>query len=189
MIVQKPVRTVAPSGLPVTLAEAKAQCRVDHDTEDALLNGLIAAAVAHVDGYTGVLGRALLTQTWRIDADEPGDIAIPLEPVQSVSVQWVDKAGAVQSFTQFDLVRGHGHPYIQLKDTAVWPDTKTQPDAFRVTAVVGYGAAADVPQPIKQAILLMVAHLYANREAVGEAMQAVPMAVDALLAPYRLVGI
>jgi uncharacterized phiE125 gp8 family phage protein len=189
MIAQKPIRTVAPAGQPVTLAEAKAQCRVDHSDEDTLISGLIAAAVAHVDGYTGVLGRALLTQTWRVDADEPGKVVIPLEPVQSVAVQYVDEAGATQSFTQFDLVRGDAFPFIQLKDTAVWPDTKTQPDAFRVTAVVGYGDASAVPQPIKQAILLMVGHLYANREAVGESMTAVPMAVDALLAPYRLVGL
>ncbi|MFP5432845.1 MAG: head-tail connector protein [Alphaproteobacteria bacterium] len=44
---------------------------------------------------------------------------------------------------------------------------------------------------MKAAILLLVGHWYANREAVvtGTIATQLPMAVDALLAPLRRVGI
>ena len=62
-----PVRTVAPVADLVSLAEAKAQCRVDDSDSDVLMTALIKAATDHLDGYSGVLGRALITQTWAVD--------------------------------------------------------------------------------------------------------------------------
>ena len=58
-----------------------------------------------------------------------------------------------------------------------------------MTYVAGVADSA-VPAPIKHAILLMVGHWYANREAVAPGqMHEVPMAVDALIRPYRRVGV
>ncbi|WP_297534627.1 head-tail connector protein [Nitrobacter sp.] len=53
-----PIRTVAPAEMPVTLAEAKAHLRVDHDDQDDLITAQIKAATAWFDGYSGILGRA-----------------------------------------------------------------------------------------------------------------------------------
>ena len=54
---------------------------------------------------------------------------------------------------------------------------------------LGYGMAeSSIPAPIRSAALLMIGHLYQNREAVtgyGAALQETPMGVEALLAPYR----
>jgi uncharacterized phiE125 gp8 family phage protein len=52
-----------PGEEPVSLAEAKAFCRIDGTDEDALVSALITAARLHVESITG---RALLTQTWRL---------------------------------------------------------------------------------------------------------------------------
>ena len=60
-----PALVTPPSGAVVTLAAAKAHLRVDHDLDDSAIGALIAAAEAHLDGYGGILGRCLLTQTWR----------------------------------------------------------------------------------------------------------------------------
>ncbi len=65
---------------------------------------------------------------------------------------------------------------------------------MRVTSFAGDGAAAtDVPAAIKAAILLMVADFYENREdtvvGVGLDVRPLPRGVDALLAPYRRVGL
>jgi uncharacterized phiE125 gp8 family phage protein len=49
--------------------------------------------------------------------------------------------------------------------------------------------AGNVPAPIKQAIALLARHWFDNPTAVvvGVPAQTMPMAVDALLAPYRRV--
>ena len=51
-------------------------------------------------------------------------------------------------------------------------------------------AAASVPAAIKAAILLLIRHWFDNPSAVqvGQPVQAMPFAVDALLAPYRRIS-
>ena len=59
-------RTVEPALEPVTLAEAKAHMRLGHDSEDALIAGLIRAARDEVERTTGT---ALIDQDWRLALD------------------------------------------------------------------------------------------------------------------------
>ena len=66
-------RTVAPAAEPVTLAEAKAYLRLQHDSEDALLAGLVRAAREEVERATGI---ALIDQHWRMTLDDWPDSAI-----------------------------------------------------------------------------------------------------------------
>jgi uncharacterized phiE125 gp8 family phage protein len=58
-----------------------------------------------------------------------------------------------------------------------------------VRFTAGYGdTASDVPQTIRQAILLAVGHWYENREAtvaVGNVRE-LPLGIEALLWPYRV---
>jgi uncharacterized phiE125 gp8 family phage protein len=57
---------------------------------------------------------------------------------------------------------------------------------------VGYGeAASDVPEALRQAIRLLVAHWYENRGlvAIGQAIAAMPMSVTGLVAPYRMLAL
>jgi uncharacterized phiE125 gp8 family phage protein len=184
-----PVRTVAPANPPVTLSEAKAHCRVDHADEDALLTSLVAAAVAHLDGWSGVLGRAIVTQTWRQDFDGFGGVGdlrlrLPMPAASVVSLVYVDGEGDSQTLDPdaYVLRADVLGSYIEPAYGEAWPTTRNQTGAVRVTFTAG-AAVADVPQPIKQAILLLVGHWYANREAVTAGAQVVlPLAVDALLA-------
>ena len=57
-----------------------------------------------------------------------------------------------------------------------------RPAAITITA--GYRTPADVPAAIRQAMLLLVAHWFDHRNAAPD-RSALPMAVDALLAPFR----
>src|SRR4051812_6207132 len=67
-----------PGEEPVTLAEAKAFCRIDASDEDALVSALIAAARLHVESMTG---RALVEQTWRFSVScAPRLIELPVIP-------------------------------------------------------------------------------------------------------------
>lgn len=186
-----PVRTSAPASTPVSLAEAKASLRVDFSDDDDLITSLIAAAVGHFDGWSGTLGRALVTQSWRQDFGGFGVMRLPVGPVASIDeIEYFDSENEVQTVdgAVYTLRTDALGSYVDLKPGQAWPATYARPDAVSVTYVAGT-AAAEVPAAIKTAILLMVGHLYANREAVGEAKVELPLGVHALVAPYRRVGV
>lgn len=194
---QRPVQTAAPAATPVSLAEAKAHLRVDFDDDDTLISALIDSVTAHLDGRDGVLGRALVTQTWRADFDGfASRIDLPLHPVASiVSVTYVDGAGATQTLST--TIYGFGQDslggYIYLKADQTWPDVADRPDAVSVTFIAGVAADDPALAGIRAAMLMMIGDLYENRESavVGASSSVVPMApsVWALLRPYRRVGL
>ena len=150
---------IAPPGEePVTLAEAKAFCRIDGSDEDALVNALIAAARLQVESLTG---RALITQTWRLTmACAPRLVELPVIPVAALVAA---PDGAVLQ----------GDAVLLVEPV----------DELTVDYTAGYGAAADVPGDLKQAVLTLVAHWYENRDAVTMP----PLGFDRLIASYKRV--
>lgn len=194
----KPVRTSGPAALTfLTLAEAKAHCRVDDADSDALITSLISAVESYLDGYTGILGRALINQTWRVNlCDWPEcDIRLPLSPVSTItSIKYYDTANAQQTISgaNYSMHEDALSPYVKFISTYSTPTLYDRDDAIEVLFVAGYGAtASDVPAAIRHAALMTIGHLYENRETVVIDSTAVklPMAADALLAPFRRVGV
>lgn len=188
-------RTVAPAVEPVLLAEAKAHVREDTTDSDTLLTALIVAATEYVEERTG---RALITQTWSLAMDGApcgnDAIRLPRPPLQSVtSITYVDEAGDTQTWDAANYrVDTHSEPArITLAADAVWPVPQFVAGAVTVVYEAGYGdAGTDVPQAIRQAILLLVAHWYDNRspEVVGTVVGRLGFTVDALLDPYKIHG-
>lgn len=184
-----PVRTSAPAATPVSLTEAKMHLRVDHSTEDALITMLIEAAVTYLDGYSGVLGRAMVTQTWRQDFDAFGHcLRLPLLAASIVSVKWLDADGDEHTIEadDYSLITDALGSYVQFVAGFAFPSDVA---LVQVTFTAGYGNASAVPAALKAAILLLVGHWYQNREAVGEATQEPPLAVSALIAPFRRLSV
>ena len=67
-----PYLITAPTVQPVTLDEMKSHLRVLSTDEDADIETRLAGAVAHLDGWGGVLGRCIMSQTWAIDVTGHG---------------------------------------------------------------------------------------------------------------------
>lgn len=185
------VRVTAPATVPITLAEAKAHLRVDASDEDTLISSLIDAAVSHVDGE-GLLGRAMITQTWAewVTAS-PGYVRLPMGPFQSLtSVEYYDSDNALQTATLSDFETWLDGDFVRVKpkEGSLWPTAFSRPDAIKITYVAGFGnEASDVPQGIRQALLMLIGHWYENRIAVSEArLSVVPIAVDALINNERV---
>jgi len=161
-------RVSAPSIKPITLEECKEQLRIDGDADDVYLTRLIAAATSYADAL-GVLGKAIITQTWRQwIGNNPSAVSLALGPVQSLSaVKYYDTDGVLQTATlsDFELVGLPNSPVARPKSGYVWPIAQSRPDAICVEYVCGYGdAVSDVPEAVRQGLLMLVAHWYENRE-------------------------
>lgn len=209
----RPVLVTAPEILPVSLADAKLHLRIEPEVtlEDSLIGGLIKAAVSHLDGWTGILGRCLVEQTWRQDfAAFRSSLPLPLGAVISISSVTVggntvdassyslttDAGG--RSCVEFDGFSASGAVsvtyvagYATIPEVpAVEPGESDPPDPPGSPAIP---AKSTVPDAIKIAILLFVGAWYENREetAIGVSVAGLPasVAITALLAPYRQVGV
>ncbi len=185
------IMTSAPAIEPVTLADAKAHLRVDGAAEDTLITALIQVARLQVEA---ALGLALIQQgwTWRIDRwPSTGAIELPLRPVASITqvrAQNADLSFTVALLTSY-LLDGRGEPPRLVPTGAGLPLPGVAALGCEINFTAGYGAlAADVPTPLRQAILLLIAHWFENREPTSEGTQArpIPDTVNALLNPFRI---
>ncbi|WP_375411233.1 head-tail connector protein [uncultured Bradyrhizobium sp.] len=183
---------VPPSAEPWPVAEAKAFLRVEHDDDDAVIAALIAAARGHVEALSR---RALLVQRWRfvLDAWPPGGRFDPrMGPLRSVIAARVfDAAGNARGIDVATFV-------VDAAATIIASPCWTLPRPGRVAAGIeldvelGYGAlAADVPDALRHAIRMLVAHWYENRglAAIGGNVAMLPAGVGALVAPYRMLSL
>lgn len=194
---------VAGGSWPVTVAEAKVQLRVDSDltVDDTLLEGLIGTATEWCQDYQT---RKYLTQTCVDYLDSwpalPGrhgrwwSSSGALRPrwsplVLVASIQYLDTGGTWQTLApgryQVDAARNPGR--ILPAYNCSWPDLRGDPNGIILTYTAGYGTAANVPHGIRSAILLLVAHLYAHREASAESsLSEIPFGVTSLLGMNRV---
>lgn len=182
----------APDVEPVTLTEAKAHCRVDASAEDAIITSLIPAARLFIEKYAAI---ALVNQTWRAYFDLKSAaalytyVSLPLGTIQSItSIKTYDTDNAATTFDSSNYYLSGNR--IVLNDNCDWPTFRRVYDTLEITFVAGFGSASDVPQPIKQALLMLVAHWYENREAVSDPINQqgvlMPIGVIACLQPYRI---
>lgn len=179
---------ITPPAALLWLPEVKTHLRVDHDDEDALIGGFMAAAEGWLDGWQGVLGRCIRTQTWAIRVAGLTDTCLPFPDVQSAEVTYLDAAGATQTVagSNFRVRTINGEGWLTFSDGYAAPAVLAgRDDAVTITAVFG---KAEAPPALKTAALMLVAHWYANREAVvtGTIATQVPMMVDTLIAPFRV---
>ena len=205
------IQTSAPAVEPVTVEEAKNHLRADADItqDDDLIALLIGAARRYAENYCN---RSFLRQQWRLVLDSfpgPSLIGVPFGVPYSIpghaillergtvisvdSITYTDMAGLEQTMPATDWVAELSGPIgrVTPRFGKIWPIPLPQIGAVKVNYTAGYGAAAvDVPQGIRQWILLRVGTLYENREeiAVLSRGSVAPLPfVDSLLDPYRVV--
>lgn len=197
----------APAAEPLSLAQVKAALRVTDSNSDALIAGLIAAATSHLDGAEGILGRALVRQSWKLTArDFPGvcgRLVLPLPPLASVtSVTYLDSVGQLQTLAaeRYQVVVNGAQPgHIRPVYGDSWPAVQPATDeAVTVTFVAGYAPGSDspidqaagVPMAIRQAMLQIIRHWYDNPSAVvtGTIATELPLAAERLLSAFVVRG-
>ncbi len=185
------VQTSGPPLEPITVSEAKAHLRIDGADEDTLIASLILTSRLHVET---ALGLALLTQSWRLTLDRwpcEKDLELPLRPLQTIDAVRVFPAeGAATVIAPANYIADAASVPPRLVRTGViWPQPGKAANGIEIDFTAGYGAApAQVPAPIRQALLLLIAHWYERRDPieVGSPDTVIPEAVSELLDLYRV---
>lgn len=185
------VVVVTPPAEVLSTETCKAHLRVEWPDDDVLIAGLARAAEQHLAAPAGWLGRSIGLQELELRTScFRACEALPYGPVQSVSsVAYVDESGATHTVAAdvYQLVdEGTIAARLALKAGQSWPFQFEPAAEIRVRYLAGYPEEQE-PAPLRAAMLLLVGHWYANREAVTEAaLSPVPMAVEALCAPFRI---
>jgi len=182
----------APASEPITTAVAKLHLRVDHSTDDALIDTLCAAARNLVEVATR---RKCITQTWDMKLDSfpywGQAIQLPFAPAASVtSITYVDVNGDTQTWASSkyttDLPTGPNALLGRIVPAynENYPQTRNEINAVTVRFVVGYGTAGtSVPGSLLACMKLLIGQGYATRESVvvGVTASEVTQGVQTLL--------
>jgi uncharacterized phiE125 gp8 family phage protein len=182
------LRTVAPAVEPVAVSEAKAFLRLSGTAEDELLAGLIKAAREDVERATGL---ALIEQDWRLALDclPANDVVLLLRhPVREViSVTAYDGEGEVSPVNpgdyQADLVSRPARLLFLNR-----PPAMRAMNGLEVDFRAGFGESGiDVPDLLRRAILVLVAHWHEFRASYGPDEQPVSYRpqYEHMIAGYR----
>lgn len=171
---------------PITLELAKSHMRETSTAQDALIERVYIKAARKA--IEDLVGGSLINQTWKCFLDgfpTENCIELPRSPLVSVThVKYYDENNVLQTLDpstyQVDTYSKTGK--LALVYQEVWPATYYELlNSVEVQFVSGYGTSPEsVPEPVIQALLLTVAHMYENRTTLE-----IPMGVSQLVSQYQ----
>jgi len=142
--------------------------------DDTLIELIVSAATAELDGPNGSMGRALGEQTLRLTVDRfpygHDPLYLPLTtpdatpaPFVGDSVYYIDPAGDEQVFT--DWVYNWDTDPVSISPALgyTWPTTRCQDSAVEVNYLAGYDS---LPDPVQIYLRLRMAQMYDERSLV-----------------------
>lgn len=177
---------VAVPANPISLSLVRQHLREDSTEQDELIDLYVRAAADTIEGPDGA-GIALNSQQWDLWLDcFPAVIKVPIGPLVSVeSITYTDTEGAEQTVASADYEVDALRGLIRPVDGAAWPSTDLSYNAIKVRVNVGYADGA-LPSDLQVALLLVVGHLYENREQVSAVqLHELPMGARSIIERYR----
>lgn len=172
-----------PVPIAVPIDEARAFVRLEAGQEDALLAAMLRSATSLCEQFVGhalvrrdVIDMLAISGGWQRLGQSP---VAAITGVEGVPAEGAAFTLPVASYAIDIDTRGDG-----------WVQVATPGAAGRVRVQYRAGmadSAGQVPEPLRQGILALAAHLYRDRD--RETAGAVPAAVAALWRPWRRVRI
>ena len=162
----------------VTMSEAQAYVRIETGEEEAVLAGLVRSASALCESF---LNQVVIARAFIEDLPASGSWErLSLTPVSAITtVEAIDENGAaaplLSSAYAID-VDSSGDGWVRVTSGAAV-------SRVRVSGTAGMAPSEnEVPEPIRQGILRLIAFLFTSRDGSGGEP---PAAVTALWRPYR----
>jgi uncharacterized phiE125 gp8 family phage protein len=175
----------APITEPLVLSELKIHLRLDAacTDEDVYLSSLITVARQMVEKYTSTL---LGSQVWELSMDA-ADYSFEINKLPVISIdeyKYIDENNVSKDMSAFTTV------YEDLKSYPARIRTEDVPSiydfGFNQISLEFTAGLVIIPDALKQAMLLIIGHLYENRQDVvtGTQVNKVPETSQYLMAPY-----
>ena len=171
-----------PAPAAAALAEAKAQLRVDGTGEDALIARLIAGAVGVCEAFVGqmLLSRGV-EETLSASGAWTRLARTPVRAVTGVTSGGVALAPEVYAID----IDQNGDGWVRCGGEAAHA-ARGIPARLQLTYQAGLATDwAGVPDPLRQGVLRLTGHLYAQRDEAMRDGGSPPAAVAALWRPFR----
>ena len=178
--------TTAPAKEVFTLNEVKNYLKVDTSADDTLITTLLQSAREVAERY---LNQALITQTIteKFDRLSNPTLYLSVSPVIAVTnFQYADSQNTTQTFaaTEYVVDTFSKPARLSLAYGKTWPTLYGNINDVTITYTAGYDTeSSGVPFQIRQAILLMIADTYENRQ---DYVRKLPTASQYLLDQYRV---
>lgn len=174
--------------LPISLPEAKDQCRSTLDDDNAYIMRLISVATRMIQRKSN---RQILTATYNLPVRDwwgTGALKLPKPPLQSVvSITYLDPTATLQTLNPecYEVTIPDAQPgYIthapEGQWMGVWWPYLLRPYEFPISIqfTCGYASPQAIPETIRHAIAMLVDYLWTHR---GEEEGPMPRAIDDLL--------
>ncbi len=168
----------APTAEPISLVEAKAQLRVDGIDEDTFISSIIKAAREYCEDFQGRAYVSRVYDLW-LDGWPCKDyiriLRPPLQTLTSIKYYGTDDTEYTMAATDYFVDAKSEPARVVLAYNKSWPSLTLRPaNGVVVRFTAGYPAttavppdpAGNVPQKMKQAMLMLIGHWFENREAV-----------------------
>lgn len=182
----------------VSLAQAKSFLRLTDNSQDNLLEKILIPALTQV--VEDMMGKSFITKTIDVYYDkfpesELSPIILPLSPIQeitSVKYQASDGTEKTYSTSNYIAIKKSNPAKIALKENCTYPsDCKTQANAVKITAIVGFAdTEVDIPQHHKLHLLYMLSHAWTNRGLISsQSVNEIAVTLKNILEPYRMINL
>tara|TARA_R110000824_G_scaffold80166_4_gene201823 strand:- start:2361 stop:2939 length:579 start_codon:yes stop_codon:yes gene_type:complete len=175
----------------LTTAEVKLHLKVDTSADDTLILNLIKAATQSAEIFTN---RFFIETEVYMNCDQWHEIS-PLykSPVlEMVNVKYYDSASDSHTLlngTNYILDNSAKPARLTKSVTGEFPGLSERKPAINIRYKVGFGeTASDVPEGIKQAVLLTIGNWYENRQeiVIGRIATELPKSAQYLLEQYKV---
>lgn len=162
----------------ISLSEAQAFLRMDKEDEEALLAGFIRTASSLCEQF---VGQVIIVRPFR----ENLPVSREWQRLQSFPVRSVTQVSRIRVDGTVEPLGSEDYAIDIDQDGRGWVRCLASQGVVQVEVAGTTGMAANVnavPEPLRQGVLRLVAHLYVNRDGPGGEP---PAAVTALWRPYR----
>lgn len=170
----------------VSTADLKTHLRITFSDDDSYIAALEKAAVHRIEEYTNLF---LLTSEVVQYGEKFSDLNILYKsPVQSGGAVYYKKNGAWVEFDDIEFVYLIKPARIYQSEDSTLPEADDIFQAWKATYNVGFSTVGRIPDPLIQAIKIMVADMYENRQSVivGKIVSEIPKTAEYLMNPYKI---